>query len=457
MVQPIVAFVIPKNSDVSLSLSTRSVTNIIKATTLDEEFGASNDFIPLEEFKTPEPRWQCPVHNDVCSQTGVTLSRYMMEMSRMNEDLEEIESIFTSLQVACKTLSNLVRTASLTGITGLEAGGGSINVQGEEQKKLDVIANDVLKNALKWSGQMSTLASEEEDVPVQILRDNRGNPVYSSDVIIESSGRYTAVFDPLDGSSNIDAGIPVGTIFGIFDQAECDLDFDLTSEEQESRCLRNTLQKGKNLVAAGYCLYSSATTFVFTLGNGVWGFTYDERIGEFVLTHPDMKIPSRGKIYSFNEANRWDWDAPLQNYVTDIQQGLGDTKSKYSSRYIGSMVADVHRTLQYGGIFGYPADKKNPDGKLRLLYEAAPMSFLIEQAGGLALTGKNRIMDIPPTSVHQRVPCILGSREDVLELRRYYQESQDVELIARCQARMTGEINVAPIKVNGGKNDDHAP
>lgn len=441
------------NIDQSVLASRRynslSVVKEPTSTAVDEEFGASNDVTSPEDFKTPEPRWQCPVHNDVCSQTGVTLSRYMMEMTRMNDDLQEIESIFTSLQVACKTLSNLVRTASLTGITGLEAGGGSINVQGEEQKKLDVIANDVLKNALKWSGQLSTLASEEEDAPVQILRDNRGNPVYSSDVIIESSGRYTAVFDPLDGSSNIDAGIPVGTIFGIFDQAECDLDFDMSSEELEDRCLRNTLQQGRNLVAAGYCLYSSATSFVFTLGNGVWGFTYDERIGEFVLTHPDMKIPTRGKIYSFNEANRWDWDAPLQNYVTDIQQGLGDTKSKYSSRYIGSMVADVHRTLQYGGIFGYPADRKNPDGKLRLLYEAAPMSFLIEQAGGLALTGKNRIMDIPPTSVHQRVPCILGSRDDVLELRRYYQESQDPELIARCAARMTGEVKVMETQVNG--------
>ncbi len=304
--QTAMAFLV-QNAGLPSSYLISKSTNALKAALLEEEFGASNGLATPEEFKTPELRWQCPVHNDVCSKTGVTLSRYMMEMSRMNEDLEEIESIFTSLQVACKTLSNLVRTASLTGITGLEAGGGSINVQGEEQKKLDVIANDVLKNALKWSGQLSTLASEEEDAPVQVLRDNRGNPVYSSDVIIESSGRYTAVFDPLDGSSNIDAGIPVGTIFGIFDQVECDLDFDLSSDQQEMRCLRNTLQQGKNLVAAGYCLYSSATSFVFTLGNGVWGFTYDERIGEFVLTHPDMKIPSRGKIYSFNEANRWDW------------------------------------------------------------------------------------------------------------------------------------------------------
>eukprot|EP00532_Pseudo-nitzschia_australis_P001779 CAMPEP_0168185456 /NCGR_PEP_ID=MMETSP0139_2-20121125/13856_1 /TAXON_ID=44445 /ORGANISM="Pseudo-nitzschia australis, Strain 10249 10 AB" /LENGTH=489 /DNA_ID=CAMNT_0008107293 /DNA_START=67 /DNA_END=1536 /DNA_ORIENTATION=- len=401
--------------------------NVLEATN-----GSSDD-----SFELPSPRWNCPVHEDVCVETGVTLSRYMKEMVRANPDLEEIESIFTSLQVACKTLSNLVKTSAISGLTGLEDGGGSINVQGEEQKKLDVIANDVLKRALRWSGQLSTLASEEEDKPVNIM----GDAIFSADILIENSGRYVAVFDPLDGSSNVDAGIPVGTIFGIFDSAECsveDMDFNEGIDNAEERCLQDTLQPGTNLVAAGYCLYSSATSFVFTLGSGVYGFTLDESIGEFILTHADIKIPTRGKIYSFNEANRWDWDSPLQKYVTDIQKGLGDMKSRYSSRYIGSMVGDVHRTLQYGGIFGYPADKRNPDGKLRLLYEAAPMAFILEQAGGLALTGKNRIMDIPPTSVHQRVPCILGSREDVLEMRRYYVESDDPELIARCKKRLVG-------------------
>jgi fructose-1,6-bisphosphatase I len=229
--------------------------------------------------------------------------------------------VFTSLQVACKTLSNLVRRSSLTGITGLEDGGGSINIQGEEQKKLDVISNDVLKNALKWSGQLTTLASEEEDKPVDVM----GDSVYSSEILVENTGRYVAVFDPLDGSSNVDAGIPVGTIFGIFDQAECSIEDieDLSDNvKMEEKCLQDTLQPGNNLVAAGYCLYSSATSFVFTLGAGVYGFTLDENIGEFILTHSDMKIPPRGKIYSFNEANRWDWDRPLQQYVTDIQQGL---------------------------------------------------------------------------------------------------------------------------------------
>ncbi|CAM9261000.1 unnamed protein product [Chrysoparadoxa australica] len=383
-------------------------------------------------------RWVCPAFSEVCDETGVTLSRYMMEMARYNPELGEVESIFTSVQTAAKTISNLVRRSSLTGITGLEGGGGSINVQGEEQKKLDLITNDVLKKALKWTGKLGTLASEEEDAPV--LVDNRGNAVFSSDVLVEQEGRYVAVFDPLDGSSNVDAGIPTGTIFGIFmDDEQCviaDEDPDQILNPEEQRCLANTLQPGTNLVAAGYILYSSATSFVFTLGSGVQGFTLDESIGEFVMTHPNIQIPSRGAIYSFNESNRWDWDQPLQDYITDIQQARGDTKTKYSSRYIGSMVADVHRTLQYGGIFGYPADKKNPDGKLRLLYEAAPMSFLMEQAGGLALTGKNRIMDLNPQQVHQRVPCILGSPEDVGELRRYYEASDDPELIKRCDARL---------------------
>lgn len=195
-----------------------------------------------------------------------------------------------------------MRTSAISGLTGLEDGGGSINVQGEEQKKLDVISNDVLKNALRWSGQLATIASEEEDLPVSVM----GDAMFSNDVIIENSGRYVAVFDPLDGSSNVDAGIPVGTIFGIFDSAECSVDdIDLSDgiDKAEEKCLQDTLQPGTNLVAAGYCLYSSATSFVFTLGSGVYGFTLDENIGEFVLTHPDLKIPSRGKIYSFNEVS----------------------------------------------------------------------------------------------------------------------------------------------------------
>jgi fructose-1,6-bisphosphatase I len=363
----------------------------------------------------------------------------MLDMARSNPEMQELESIFTSLQTATKTIAKLVRTSYLAGLNGLE---NNINVQGEEQKKLDVICNNVLKNALQWSGKLTSLASEEEDEPV--LLDNLGNAVYSGDTIIveQSGGGYLAVFDPLDGSSNVDAGIAVGTIFGIFvSDPDCpivddDQNDDLSVAQQ--RCLQNTLQPGRNLVAAGYCLYSTSTVLVFSLGCGVHGFTLDESIGEFVLTHENIQIPQRGKIYSFNEANRHDWPAPLQKYIEDIQRGRGESKTKYTSRYIGSMVGDIHRTLLYGGIFGYPADQQNVNGKLRLLYEAAPMAFLMEQAGGLALTGMNRILDIVPTSVHQRVPCILGSHDDVAELKRYYDSSDDPKLLAQCEARLRG-------------------
>ena len=238
------------------------------------------------------------------------------------------------------------------------------------------------------------------------------------------AGKYVAVFDPLDGSSNVDAGIPTGTIFGIFEdkQDECDL----TADDLDT-CLETTLQPGNSLVASGYVLYSSATHLFMTLGAGTYGFTYDEHIGEFVLTHPCVEIPKRGKIYSCNEANRPYWDKPLQDYFEGLSTGTGESKTQYTSRYIGSMVGDVHRTLLYGGVFGYPADAKNKNGKLRLLYEAAPMAFLVEQAGGAATTGRGRIMDIEPTNVHQRVPCMLGSVDDVNELLGHYSKTSPAE------------------------------
>ena len=190
----------------------------------------------------------------------------------------------------------------------------------------------------------------------------------------------------------------------------------------DNECLTATMQSGNKLVVVGYCLYSAATEFVMSFGGKTCqGFTLDEQVGEFVLTKPNMQIPARGKpIYSVNEANRWAWDPELTEYITAIQKGEGETGQQYTSRYIGSMVGDVHRTLLYGGIFGYAADTKNKAGKLRLLYEAAPMAFLVEQAGGVATTGRDRIMDIEPSNVHQRVPCILGSADDVNELKSYY-------------------------------------
>jgi fructose-1,6-bisphosphatase I len=370
-----------------------------------------------------------PVFPEVCEYAGITLSRYVLEMCRANPDkpeLIELVSVMTAVERACKTISKLVRTAPIAGseILGLEGDGGSINVQGEEQKKLDVITNTVLKNALRFSGKMAVLASEEEDEPVAMADDAAANYKFDKEILIEEGQKYVAVFDPLDGSSNVDANIPTGTIFGIYEEPEgCEINIDAGDGVAASdACLAATLQSGNKLVVSGYCLYSAATSFVFSFGGQTCqGFTLDESVGEFVLTQPNMKIPSRGKpIYSVNEANRWDWEPELRDYVTAIQKGEGETGKQYSARYLGSMVGDIHRTLLYGGIFGYPGDTKNPNGKLRLLYEAAPIAFLMEAAGGAAITNADRILEIEPTNVHQRVPCFFGSKDDVKELRSYY-------------------------------------
>lgn len=288
---------------------------------------------------------------------------------------------------------------------------------------MDVITNNVLKLALQHTGKVQVLASEEEDAPVGV-----NSIVNEKDVIYDEGSKYVTVFDPLDGSSNVDAAIPTGTIFGIFPHDEfCDISSFLESDpgtdfnEVEINCMVNTLQPGINLVASGYILYSSSTILTLTIGCGVYGFTLDEQLGEFILSHPNIQIPPSANIMSFNEANYDMWDAPMQEVHQKWRTGTSHLQKRYTSRYVGSMVADVHRTLMYGGVFGYPADKKNQKGKLRLLYEAAPMSFLIEQAGGISTTGTERIMEIVPEHVHQRVPVILGSKNEVEEIINAYQ------------------------------------
>jgi len=317
---------------------------------------------------------------------------------------------------------------------------GEVNVQGEDQKKLDVITNEVLKNALRYTGKLGTMASEEEDVPVEGGADDLDDEFNSK--VVSENGNYICVFDPLDGSSNVDAGVPVGTIFGVFKEdpdKECLISGDTNNlSESELACLAQTLQPGKNLVAAGYCFYAAATELVVTFGHGVAGFTLDTDVGDFKLTRPSIEIPKRGKIYSVNQANMSQWDKPMQDYISDLMNGKGQTSTKYALRYIGSMVGDVHRTLLYGGVFAYPADNKNQNGKLRLLYEGAPMSFIVEQAGGKSITGHSRVMDVPPTAVHQRVPVILGSAEDIDECYRYFDRCDDPELRARCENRLAG-------------------
>ncbi|KAK9110483.1 hypothetical protein Sjap_018543 [Stephania japonica] len=266
--------------------------------------------------------------------------------------------------------------------------------QGEEQKKLDVLSNEVFIKALVSSGRTSILVSEEDEEATFVEPSRRG--------------KYCVVFDPLDGSSNIDCGVSIGTIFGIY-----------TVKDTNEPTLNDVLQPGKNMVAAGYCMYGSSCMLVLSTGEGVNGFTLDPSLGEFILTHPDIKTPKKGKIYSVNEGNAKNWDEPTAKYVDNCKFPKDKAPAK-SLRYVGSMVADVHRTFLYGGIFMYPADKKSPNGKLRVLYEVFPMSFLMEQAGGQAFTGKERALDLDPKSIHERSPIFLGSYDDVEEIKELY-------------------------------------
>lgn len=395
-------------------LGTIYYTNAFTATAPKSAFTIPKQSIPSSALNAAK---NVPEFDEVCDTVGVTLSRFTSEVTMLNPELTELTTIFGAIETACKAITNLVKRSQLPGSSTLGYE-GAINVQGEDQKKLDVITNDVLKRALRFTGRLGVLASEEEDAPVDIVGNNAdpSNP----DVIFDDTDRYVVVFDPLDGSSNVDAGCPTGTIIGIYEHDEsCDIDESLTGDalkEQEARCMANTLQPGTNLVAAAYCLYSSSTFLTLTLGNGVYMFVLDDQIGEFVLAKPNVKIPDDASIISFNEANLDAWDEPFKNLVHKWREGKGASGKKFSSRYIGAMVGDVHRTLLYGGVFGYPGDTKNKNGKLRLLYEGAPMSFIMEQAGGLSTDGRQRVMEIVPETVHQRVPMFMGSKNVVQEV-----------------------------------------
>jgi len=305
----------------------------------------------------------------------------------------DLTLLLTAITTTSKFIATNVRRARLINLIGMA---GETNVQGEEQKKLDVLSNDIMINSLRASGKTAVLVSEENEEAIFI--DDRYR------------GKYCVVFDPLDGSSNIDAGVNIGTIFGIYH----------VSDPTSKSTVQDVLKPGSQMVAAGYCMYGSSANLILSTGNGVNGYTLDPGLGEFILTHPDIKIPARGKIYSFNEGNSVYFHPPVTNYLHSIKFPPSG-KAPYSARYIGSMVADVHRTLLYGGIFGYPDDKKSKNGKLRLLYEAIPMAYLTEQAGGLASTGTKRILDIQPTQIHERCPVFLGSKEDVQDLIKFYE------------------------------------
>jgi fructose-1,6-bisphosphatase I len=293
--------------------------------------------------------------------------------------------LLSGITLATKMIEAKIRSAGLSDVLGAY---GAENVQGEQQQKLDVYANQALLHCLGLRDSVAALVSEEDEQPVTFNRD-------------AETGRYIIVFDPLDGSSNIDVNVNVGTIFSVLRRMPAELG---TLEE-------SILQQGFRQVAAGYVVYGPSTVLVYTTGNGVHGFTLDPKIGAFVLSHERMRMPEQGSYYSTNEANAAGWPEEYRNYVALLRDGgLGKT---YSSRYIGSLVADFHRTLLKGGVFLYPPTEKQPKGKLRLLYEANPLSFIAEQAGGVATNGVGRILDIRPEGIHQRTPLCVGSRREM--------------------------------------------
>ncbi|CAM9160712.1 unnamed protein product [Scytosiphon promiscuus] len=305
---------------------------------------------------------------------------------RPGHGLEDAVPLFAAIAAACKGISVLVQRAAIAGATGVSSEGGQ-NAGGDEQKKLDVISNTLLKGFLARSGVVRVLASEEEDEPVLV----GGN----------EDATYVVVFDPLDGSSNIDASIPTGTIFGVY----------LADASKSAR--ENALQPGNKLVAGGYCLYSSSTVLVISLGAGTHVFQLDRALGEFVLTKRSIKMPSRGRSYSLNEAREPDWPDGLKRYISDMKTGAGRSGEKFDLVYVCSLVADVHYTLFEGGI------AMNPRSHLRLVYEGNPMGWVVEQAGGRASTGAEAMLDREPSNIHERIPTFLGSAEDVSELESY--------------------------------------
>ncbi|TFK29938.1 fructose-bisphosphatase [Coprinopsis marcescibilis] len=324
----------------------------------------------------------------------ITLTRHVLsdQLRLGSAATGDLTLLLNAIQLTSKFIATNVRKARLINLVGLA---GETNVQGEEQKKLDVLSNDIMVNALRASGKTAVLVSEELEEAIVV------EDLYK--------GKYCVVFDPLDGSSNIDAGVNIGTIFGIY-----------RIRPDSDGTIDDVLRPGSEMVAAGYTMYGSSCNLVLSTGQGVNGYTLDAALGEFILTHPSITIPSRGKIYSFNEGNAMYFHPPVHAYLKSIKYPASG--KPYSARYIGSMVADVHRTLLYGGIFGYPNDKKSKSGKLRLLYEAFPMAFLTEQAGGIATTGTQRILDIVPKDIHERCPVFLGSRDDVQELLKFYKD-----------------------------------
>lgn len=328
----------------------------------------------------------------------ITLTQFIIEQQR---DLPDASGTFTlllnNIATACKQISHRVNRGELLGLLG---NADSENVQGEIQKKLDIITHEIMVNALDWGGHLSGMASEEISDPIQIPHHY-------------PKGKYLVLFDPLDGSSNIDINLSVGTIFSV-----------LRCQEGVTPTTDDFLRKGSEQVCAGFVLYGPSTMLVLTTGNGVNAFTLDQDIGEFMLTHRNMKIPEQTKEFAINMSNQRHWEAPVKHYIDDCLAGEEGPRGKnFNMRWIASLVADVYRILNRGGVFLYPEDQRpsSKPGRLRLMYEANPMAFIVEQAGGLCTTGRERMLDIQPDSIHQRVPLIFGSKDEVEQILRYYQ------------------------------------
>ncbi len=322
----------------------------------------------------------------------VTIERFILEQERLHpEATGELTQLLYDIALAAKVISGYVRRAGLVDVLGAF---GRTNVQGEEQQKLDVIANETMIQSIAYTGRVCVMASEEDSEPFPIPEEH--NP-----------GKYVLLHDPLDGSSNIDVNVSIGTIFAIHQRVT----------ESGPGTLEDCLQKGRGQVAAGYVIHGSSTVFVYTVGRGVHAFTLDPTIGEFLLVNPDIKTPPVGKYYSINESYYQRWSDGYRRVVQEFK-GVKSAEHCKNARYIGSLVADFHRNLLSGGVFMYPADSKAPQGKLRLLYEASPLAFIAEQAGGAASDGVTPILDIQPTELHQRTPLLIGSRDDVAYVER---------------------------------------
>ncbi|MDR2091815.1 MAG: class 1 fructose-bisphosphatase [Azoarcus sp.] len=331
-------------------------------------------------------------------QHRVSLTQFLIGEQRAGHVSPDLRLLLEVVARAVKAIGVTISKGALAGALG-EA--GTENVQGEAQKKLDVIANEILLQANEWGGHLAAMASEEVETVHQIPFDY-------------PKGGYLLLFDPLDGSSNIDINVTVGTIFSVLRNPQ---------EKDKDPSENDFLQPGREQVAAGYAIYGPSTQLVLTVGNGVHAFTLDREMGGFLYTHPFMTVPEDTREYAINASNIRYWESPVRRYITELQQGKdGPRGADFNMRWVASMVADVHRVLTRGGIFLYPLDEKcrAQGGKLRLMYEANPMAMLIEQAGGAATTGRERILDVVPQRLHQRVPVILGSRSEVARVTSYH-------------------------------------